>query len=144
MEFRSKKCLWFTKNGVKEQKKMWTRGGGGGGGGDPPCPPPAPRPAYLPIFFTFLLHCGPWTQTIKFSMPPTLFPKESQTEVLPCSWLVSKIEQKQGVRWGNSEVLFIHYPRQNWGNRALLRSTQGLDLNTALWKAQVTRQQNFH
>ena len=142
MEFRSKKCLWFTKNGVKEQKKMWTRGGGVGKG---TTLVPPQTPAQLTCrFFTFLLHCGPWTQTIKFSMPPTLFPKESQTEVLPCSWLVSKIEQKQGVRWGNSEVLFIHYPRQNWGNRALLRSTQGLDLNTALWKAQVTRQQNFH
>lgn len=131
------------KTGWKSKKRCGL-GGGGGGEGHHPCPSSDPCSAYLPIFFTFLLHCGPWTQTIKFSMPPTLFPKESQTEVLPCSWLVSKIEQKQGVRWGNSEVLFIHYPRQNWGNRALLRSTQGLDLNTALWKAQVTRQQNFH
>lgn len=127
MEFRGKKCLLFTKNRVKQQKTMWTRGGRA-----PPFPSSDPCSAYLPIFFTFSPHCGPWTQTIKLSMPLTFFPKESQTEALSCSWLVSKSEQKQGVRWGNSEVLFIHYPRQNWVNRALLRSTQGLDLNTAI------------
>ena len=127
MEFRSKKCLLFTKNGVKQQKKTWT-----GGEGHHPCPSSDPCSAYLLIFFTFFTLCGPWTQTIKFSIPLIFFPKESQTEALSCSWLVSKSEQKQGVRWGNSEVLFIHYPRQNWVNRALLRSTQGLDLNTAI------------
>ena len=97
---------------VKQQKKMWTRGGEG----HHPCPSSDPCSAYLPISFTFFPHCGPWTQTIKFSMPLIFFPKESQTEVLSCSWLVSKSEQKWGVRWGNSEVSFILYPGQNWVN----------------------------
>lgn len=128
MQFRSKKCLLFTKNRVKQQKKTWT----GGGGGHHPCPSSDPCSADLPIFFTFFPHRGPWTQSIKFSMPLTFFPKESQTEALSCSWLVSKSDQKQGVRLRNSEVLFILYPGQNCVNRALQRSTQGLDLYTAI------------
>ena len=103
-----------------------------GGKGTTLVPPQTPAQLIGRFFSPFSPHCGPWTQTIKFSIPLIFFPKESQTEALSCSWLVSKSEQKQGVRWGNSEVLFIHYPRQNWVNRALLRSTQGLDLNTAI------------
>lgn len=124
-EAKSASCS--QKTGWNSKKEVDWRGGRA-----PPFPSSDPCSAYFPIFFTFSPHCGPWTQTIKLSMPLTFFPKESQTEALSCSWLVSKSEQKQGVRWGNSEVLFIHYPRQNWVNRALLRSTQGLDLNTAI------------
>ena len=127
MEFTSKKCFMFTKNRVKQQKR-----GGLEGGKGTTFSLLRPLLSLLSNFFHLFPHCGPWTQTIKMSMPLTFFPKESQTEALSCSWLVSKSEQKQGVRWGNSEVLFIHYPRQNWVNRALLRSTQGLDLNTAI------------
>ena len=125
------------------QKTGWNskKRRGLGGEGHHPCPSSDPCSAYWPIFSPFSPHCGPWTQTIKFSMPLIFFPKESQTEALSCSWLVSKSEQKQGVRWGNSEVLFIHYPRQNWVNRALLRSTQGLDLNTAINIVEKPKQQ---
>lgn len=109
-------------------KKRWI----GGGEGHHLFPPQTPAQLTFQFFSPFPPTVVPGLRLIKMSMPLTFFPKESQTEALSCSWLVSKSEQKQGVRWGNSEVLFIHYPRQSWVNRALSRSTQGLDLNTAI------------
>ena len=116
-------CSSEAKSASCSQKTGWNSkkrcGLGGGGEGHHPCPSSDPCSADLPIFFTFFPHRGPWTQSIKFSMPLTFFPKESQTEALSCSWLVSKSDQKQGVRLRNSEVLFILYPGQNCVNRAL-------------------------
>jgi len=102
-----------------------------GGEGTTLVPPQTPAQLTCRFFSPFSPSVVPGLR-LKFSMPLIFFPKESQTEALSCTWLVSKSEQKQGVRWGNSEVLFFPYPGQNWVNRALLRSTQGLDLYTAI------------
>ena len=137
--------LVHKKWGVKQPKKTWT----GGGEGTTLVPSQTPAQLTCQFFSPFFPYCGPWTQTIKFSMPLTFFPKESQTETLSCSWLVSKSEQKQGVRWGNSEVFFIPYPVQKLGEQGPFEKHTRLRpkysyFNKHCWKAQATRQQNFH
>lgn len=98
--------IWISeaKHASCSQKTGWNsknrRGLGGGGEGHHPCPSSDPCTAYLPIFFTFFPHCGPQTQTIKFSMPLIFFRRRAKQKRCLVPGLSRKVSKSRGLDGG--------------------------------------------